>query len=867
MTDDQPTENAESNEPSRALVEYARSQAEKARRVTKGEPKVLPPLDLFPGYVIVDEIHRGGQGVVYDAVHEETAERVALKVLREGLFAGATDRSRFEREIQVLRQLDHAGITTIRDSGVAESHYYLVADYISGTPLDDYVKRAALPRQALLTVFADICDAVNAAHVRGVIHRDLKPGNIRIDTEGHPHVLDFGLAKLAEVEEIATTSGQAKTIPGQFIGSLPWSSPELARGDANLVDVRTDVYALGVVLYQMLTGRFPYDVLGAMGDSLHNILHEEPVRPSSISRLVDDELETIILKCLQKERDRRYGSAGELATDVRRYLDGKPIEAKGDSGWYVFRMFVGRHPTLIATIVVAFLLSVAFGAAMSVMYAQQVRVTRRAQEAEHRARGTIEYLLKDVSNGLSRLYWGEKLREEVLESAYERLQGLMVEASDHPILKADIAEAHSRLGGLAVELGRLDEAAAELDQAQSLHENLLARDPEDPDILAQYSINLVRLGNVAHARGMLDAEAPLYEKALAIDESLCERFPDNLDYKDNLSWSYERLGAIRLRRRDVQAAEVLMMKRHALARELVEAAPNDSIRVLGLCSSHHQLARLHDAKGDDAAGLTNSEPWLEAARGLVRLEPDNPRALNSLCMALASRAWRVRLQGDDRTAAECYDRALRLTDRLIMIGPDDPSFHGRRRDILVSLARLEVARNDTQAAWERLVQASESGERTVSLGARDELAWRQVGKIYRGMLTLAGRCGDSAAASKYASAADSFLVRCTRLPTMDTTALVALTDVLIGREADFEPAMAKAYEFAESAVKMTEGKTPGPLRVLANVCDKLGDVERARELLRRAREVLGPNDGLERERVERSLSLLAGKLGAGRSSP
>ncbi|MGH6962046.1 MAG: serine/threonine-protein kinase, partial [Dongiaceae bacterium] len=335
------------------------------------------------------ELHRGGQGVVYLANQTATRRQVAIKVLREGPFAGPHDRARFEREVQILAQLRHPNIVTIHDSGMAAGQFFLVMDYIEGRPLDrwildfgfsilDFQKpkgRAARskiqnPKSKIdqaLRLFAKICDAVNAAHLRGIIHRDLKPGNILIDGAGEPNILDFGLAKLdasfqfpvssfesGQPTAVDADSGNSKletrnyTRAGQFIGSLPWASPEQAQGAPDKIDMRTDVYSLGVILYQMLTGRFPYPVYGNMRDVLGNILHTEPIRPSRHRREINDEIDTLVVTCLQKDRERRYQTAGELARDVRRYLAGEPIEAKRDSGLYVLRKQLRRHRTPLA---------------------------------------------------------------------------------------------------------------------------------------------------------------------------------------------------------------------------------------------------------------------------------------------------------------------------------------------------------------------------------------------------------------------------------------------------------------------------------------------------------------------------------------
>src|SRR5262249_16047993 len=200
-----------------------------------------------------------------------TRRKVAIKVLKEGPFADTTELARFDREVDVLSRLNHPHIVAIHDRGLTAGHAYYVMDYIPGRPLDAYVSGTELTVDELLKLFIKVCDAVNVAHLRGVIHRDLKPGNIRVDEDGEPRILDFGLAKLAQ--ESAGGSSANMTLTGQFVGSLPWSSPEQATGGSELLDIRTDVYSLGVILYQLLTGRFPYLVASRLDHDVRDISH------------------------------------------------------------------------------------------------------------------------------------------------------------------------------------------------------------------------------------------------------------------------------------------------------------------------------------------------------------------------------------------------------------------------------------------------------------------------------------------------------------------------------------------------------------------------------------------------------------------
>ncbi|MCK4341281.1 MAG: protein kinase [Phycisphaerae bacterium] len=332
-----------------------------------GSSFTTPPPDSFAGYKILKEIHRGGQGVVYQALQKSTKRKVAIKVMKEGPFAGTADKARFDREVQVLGQLKHSNIVAIHETGVAAGCHFFVMDYISGQPLDVYMQSGKRSVDETAALFAKICEAVNAAHVRGIIHRDLKPGNIRIDEHGEPHILDFGLAKTVTPDD-----SSLMTLTGQFIGSLPWASPEQAEGQPSKIDVRTDVYSLGVLFHQMLTGKFPYEVVGNMRDVLDRIMNAAPARPSTIRKQINGEIETIVLKCLQKDSERRYQSAGDLARDLEHYLAGEPIEARRDSALYLFRVhttgFVRKHPLVPCAAILVFAIFLAYRVGVPLVY-------------------------------------------------------------------------------------------------------------------------------------------------------------------------------------------------------------------------------------------------------------------------------------------------------------------------------------------------------------------------------------------------------------------------------------------------------------------------------------------------------------------
>ncbi len=336
---------------------------------------------LVPGFRDLVEISRGGQGVVYQAVQQSTGKKVALKIIREGPLADPRNRARLERGVRILSQLNHPNIVRIIDSGTAGGAMYYVMDFIPGRSLDEWLAErqrttyrdnptpyrprwrrsssggAATSRRRqqndidqTVRLYIKICDAVHAAHLHGVIHRDLKPGNVRVDDRNEPHILDFDLAKILFGDLAAGEPSIAKTVSGEFLGSLRWASPEQVDRVPSKIDVRTDVYSLGVMLYEALTGAAPYPMLGTRREIEDHILNTDPQPPSRLRSAIDEDLDAITLKCLAKPQERRYHSAGAVADDLRSFLAGAPISARRDSTLYLIRKLVRRHKLSAASL-------------------------------------------------------------------------------------------------------------------------------------------------------------------------------------------------------------------------------------------------------------------------------------------------------------------------------------------------------------------------------------------------------------------------------------------------------------------------------------------------------------------------------------
>ncbi len=323
-----------------------------------------PSVDALPAtigrYRLLRKIGAGGMGEVYEAEQDHPCRIVALKTIRPGL-ASDELRRRFRTEVEVLGQLHHPGIAQVHDAGVIETPagplHFFAMERIDGVPLTEYADSRRLDTRQRLDLLARVCDAVEYAHRRGVIHRDLKPANILIDADGQPKILDFGVARVTDADIQTTT---LHTSAGQLIGTLAYMSPEQAAGDSKEIDPRSDVYALGVVAYELLCGKLPLDVGGkSIAEAVRLILDEDPRRLSTVRRVLSGDVDTIVSKALEKEKPRRYASASDLGSDIRRFLDSEPIRARPPSALYQLRKLAARHRGLVAGLAATFLTLVA----------------------------------------------------------------------------------------------------------------------------------------------------------------------------------------------------------------------------------------------------------------------------------------------------------------------------------------------------------------------------------------------------------------------------------------------------------------------------------------------------------------------------
>jgi tetratricopeptide (TPR) repeat protein len=527
---------------------------------------------------ILGVLGAGGMGVVYEAEQSNPRRRVALKLLRSP-FASDEERRRFEHEGRALAWLNHPGIATVYATGSADAGFgpqaYIAMELVRGERLDHYAARARLDTAARLELLARLCDAVHHAHQKGVIHRDLKPGNILVDGSGQPKILDFGVARVEGGEIDSVTR---HTSAGALLGTLPYMSPEQVLADPARIDVRTDVYALGVIGYELLTGKRPLDVAArALPEAIRTIVSDEPTSLGLVDRRLRGDVETIVHKALAKEKERRYGSAAELADDFRRYLASEPIRARRASRSYQFRRFARRNRVLVGGIAAVFVVLLAGAITSTALYfekeEQRAAATKRGEE--------LANALAAAEANLERALGAERLAEQ--EEGRARTEAETAQAvTDYLVTLFEYANPE---GGSAREITAIEM----LDQGV---ERIRGQFQDQPAIRARL-LNV--FGKIDNWLQRYDRSRPILEEALALTAQV--HGEESAAYADTL----ERLAWVHHEASDLGQAE--SMQRRVLEQRAKHVGKETKLYSDAL----HNLANTLMARGayDEAEELLN----------------------------------------------------------------------------------------------------------------------------------------------------------------------------------------------------------------------------------------------------------------------
>jgi len=489
-----------------------------AAKASFAHADVLPAGSRFGSHRLVRVIGCGGMGTVYEAEQDNPRRTVALKVVRAGVASAETAR-RIKHEAEMLGRLQHPGIAQVYQAGTADTPLgpqpYFAMEHVRGEPLVRFADSHGLATKQRLELFERICEAVHHAHQRGIIHRDLKPDNILVDESGQPKILDFGVARLTDSDIPMTRHTHA----GQLIGTLAYMSPEQVSADPLDVDTRSDVYALGVILYELLAGRLPYDAGGKLHEVVRAIREDDPVPLGSIDRSYRGDIETIVAKALEKDKARRYGSATALSEDIRRYLQDEPIVARRSSTAYQLQKFARRNKVVVAA---AGLTLLTLLAALAVTNRERVIAERRFSELRQLSNKVFE-----LDGAIRTLQGSTEARKRLLSASLEYLEGLSNDVRNDPDLARELAEGYSRVAhiqGLPSDLNLGDFAGAEqsLRKADGFIAAALAARPADPRLI-------YRAANIAHDRMVLAESERRRADALAFAQVARRRFDEFLD--------------------------------------------------------------------------------------------------------------------------------------------------------------------------------------------------------------------------------------------------------------------------------------------------------------------------------------------------
>ncbi len=737
----------------------------------------------LPGYKILEVIGRGGMGVVYKALHIRLDRLVALKMVLSGAHASPEELARFSLESQAVAQLQHPGIVQIYEVGEHDGLPYFSLEFVAGGSLAHKIGGKPQPTLEAAEMVRDLALAMREAHRRNIIHRDLKPANVLLTPDGGPKITDFGLAKRLDADS-------QQTITGAIMGSPSYMAPEQAWGQTHQIGPLTDLYALGAILYEMLVGRPPFQGASLI-ETIELVRTEEPVPPTRLQPKIPVDLETICLKCLQKDPAKRYQGAGALAEDLERFLEDRPILARPVGTVERLARWCRRNPKLARlTATVAGLLvlvaAVSTSAAVSLDRAngqlealnktesaarqsaqtneraaleardREAAARKRESEARAKAEKSVTFALQQNRNALNsqrtisiltlkrlRDFAGSQdLRDELMRTSVKELHAYMegmdqlyaVGAQDNEAAATatrTLTGIYQQAGGLMDDFGRYDEAIRYLRQMDDLAESLVAKNP-----------------------GQIDAR-----RVLAISKLTIGQFEMN------------RLG-------DSKAALVHLKQNLELRREFLAAKPGDEQAKRGVCNGLGELARVWLKLGDSGKASSYYEEEIKLRGeigGKLAKEVDFRRESAGLEEKLGDLYVK---RGDQSAGKDHYDRALEMRAE---IARQNPGHDQAQRDVLLAYNQLGtfylLHRKDPAAARVYSKKALDGFERRFraepeSVGATQDLA-----ATHYYVATAALRAGDR-------KTADSHYRECLKISeglARDPKAKLNIRDLMIAR--------------------------------------------------------------------------------------
>jgi serine/threonine protein kinase len=656
-------------------------------------------------YRIIGPLGEGGMGIVFKAEQPETGSIVALKIIRTG-FTSRELLRRFEHEAHVLGRLSHPGIARVLEAGLhndnGSSIPFIAMEFVEGPTLVEYVRREEPGMHEILELIAMICDAVQHAHQKGVIHRDLKPGNILVEKSGNavqPKILDFGIARVTEADTLEVTR---QTHTGQLIGTIRYMSPEQAAGDPAAIDTRSDVYALGVILYELLARRPPYSVDHRLIHEAVRVIREDEAEPlSAVNRAYRGDLTTILGKALEKDKTRRYQSASEFAADIRRHLSDIPISAHPPSAVYLFRKFARRNRGVVigAIAVIVLLVSGIIATSWQAAAASRARAseTIERERAEHRfneVRDLARWLIFDFDDRINRLAGSTPAREQLVNQALRYLSSVSEDVEPDDLqMQRELGNAYFKLGHVqghptSPNLGDPDGAIRSYETGLRFHRAVAMAQPDSIDDQRALAESYNRLGfQIMYLERFTEARE-YFERAIEILERIDMARPDEPDIARARGDSYGSQSRVQMYLGNLEDSLHYGNAQLEQYRRAIALQPDYAQNRFLLASAQSGMAEILDTQGDTEGAMTRRRACLVDLESLTEDEPNDILFRRNLGLAVERVGWAYQQAGELETAIPYFLRAAGVADEVLRI---DPNFEIVRFDRIRALSHMGEA--------------------------------------------------------------------------------------------------------------------------------------------------------------------------------
>ncbi|MCC7293329.1 MAG: protein kinase [Phycisphaerales bacterium] len=664
-------------------------------------------------FVILNILGRGSMGTVFEGTRGFPEQHAAIKVIRRSDVLGEREWEtllrRFHNEVGILGRLSHPGIAHFYESGTVDlgdgEQPYLAMELVRGVELRSYAagartsgRAAPLNMRGRIELIAHAADAVQHAHHKGIVHRDLKPANVLVDERAAVKVLDFGVARVLDPEAQAATR---HTLDGQLVGTLAYMAPEQARGDLADVDTRSDVYALGAMLFELLSGRPPHDLTGlSFARCIHAICEVPAPRLRALNRSCSGDMDTIVAKALAAAPEERYASAGELAADLRRFLRHEPVVARPQTITRHLRCLVRRHRTSAAVAIAGALIAL-------VLTLLAMAEGARARSAEHRLAARLEQMTQHLLRELESRSGTLELRARVAADVREDARGLLSRDPKNPrllILAADAERQHSHV---LHEQGRLPEALQCRREAFRLRQKAIEASIADPSQRRELAIDMVLIADVHFALGEAQEYRAWLERSEVVTRNLAAMWPTE-EHQCEHAWSLQRLAAVELQSGNIEPAIERAEDSLAICGPILERDPAHASALGCARQTETYLGVLNDWRHEPQASLQHFTTALELGERLYQLDPRDREYSVGLMHALEGVA--DRLPRDE--AKPLYERGYHLAQAQLAADPQHAYSLAYAQNFALRMGQAALDEGNREAAHrlaldaKRFVEAS-----------------------------------------------------------------------------------------------------------------------------------------------------------------